>query len=295
MSLHAYQQRVNTEEPEESGKASEEQTDPTEPEEPQESQDPKEPQKDYSQFSEDFWRDHPEEKQDVEKTNIFHSILVRHPHDDTLQAYDTVVFGKWFLEFGLHPETHTNISFLEMYVRSRLHFLDCYGDTPRDQVDTQFTNQAWRSFLEYSSEYGPILSSEVSSARAFCDLTDAEADGLVWDISYEESKAILKAFKYPVGSWFFRKSSLKSLMPHASLIVVVYKKLDKVEQFRLLHVHGVGWYTNFATENFKSFQTMSQIPETSKTTPPDYATLVDVLIHAMNQKLIHPFLAVRRQ
>lgn len=192
---------------------------------------------------------------------------IRRAANEELYPYDTEALYQWVQRSPTDPHSREQLDLVLPRIQQRFYWLQRFRDIKLCDVTVAFKVKCWQDYLQNRAD--PDI---YQRARAFVDVATLEAAKCTSTMDYESCMKVLSS--KPAKSWMVRKSSLhesQTFMKHAEIVVVGYRRANKIVQCRLLHVRGVGWFMTKQAD-YSSFR---QFLSTSNCSVVPFLCLVD--------------------
>ena len=228
-------------------------------------------------------------------------IRIRRLGTDALYPWDGEMFVEWFANKPIDPETREDLSYLARRVAFKKECIQPFKDITFNMITTPFKKALWERARWLISEkllreWTREEALEFLKACNFVDIQTLEACKIVHkgsNMNFDKAKKVLKDAEQM--SWLMRLSSQhKRTMPNSDVVCLAFKTMKVVEQeetgfelyipcvsqYRMVHVHGVGWYNCDGNVPLTSFKAMSLFINRKKgivgstPPPPNYVTIV---------------------
>jgi hypothetical protein len=193
-----------------------------------------------------------------EKKLPFHTnIRVRMPNG-VIYIQNAEYYINWFLfqtgRIPTDPVSGEPIEYLRKRLIEKRKFIRLFPDIIFAEVESEdFKADLFARFLDNKSE-------DVERLRSFLDISLLEKSGLVYrNIDMETTEHLLKDKSY--GTCLIRKSGshqkIVDKIKNCDVFCLAIRSLNKIRQYRIINIHGIGfynwcWFKNEARANLES-------------------------------------------
>jgi hypothetical protein len=209
-------------------------------------------------------------------------IWIRRLNNDSLFPYDSELFIRWYRDNHTDPVTRENLAYIEKYVELKDAEII---NVPRKKL-SDLSHEFRKCLLQKLIQDQVYSLVENVSVRCYIDLSVLRGAGYVHSLSFRECNEYLSVQQSRGKNRLFllRTSSvdpesairsaldadpserhaavrqdppegqMRMKMPNSEIVVLAVLADQRVVQYRLLHVMGVGWYKVTPKDVLRSFK-----------------------------------------